>query len=130
MATVIHSGSVGRQPVRGEMRHFIVRARVDGRTSTVLATDTNKAFIIPAGWLVQRVWARMTVIGSTTGAGNLLDSAGASWGATYPIGALGTTGATVLAGGSTGLIGALALAGGKFYPSADYILASFSVTFD
>jgi hypothetical protein len=127
-ATIIYSGTVARQPAQGEMRRFIVRSRIDGRVTPLnpSSTDTQKAFLIPAGWLVEKVWARHIYIGAYSGSVQLIDSDAATWGATFGFGAQ-NVGATVgLGGGATALLSAQAAAGGKFFLAAGDMRATFT----
>jgi hypothetical protein len=129
MATVIFGGTVKAQPVQGEMRRFIVRARIDGRVTPVnpSSTDLNKAFLIPAGWLIERVFAKHIFIGTYSGSCQLIDSDAATWGATFGFGAQ-NVGATVgLAGGATALVSNQTIvSGGKYFAAASDMRATFT----
>jgi hypothetical protein len=131
MATVFWSGNKVGQPAQGEMRRFVQKARIDARTTTVGGTalvysDTNKACLIKAGWIVKSVIPRMVQNGSTYNVCQLKDSGSSTFGPTFPGGGDGMT--TGIAFGATMLAQGIAIAsGGKFYASDDYVNASFSV---
>jgi hypothetical protein len=131
MPTVVWSGTVPAQPSQGEMRRFIVKARIDARTTVVGGTalvysDTNKAAKIKAGWIVKSVIPKMVQNGTTYNECQIKDSGGSTYGPTFPGG--GDRMTTGIAFGATMLAQGMAIAsGGKYFSSDDYVNASFSI---
>jgi hypothetical protein len=129
MATVIFGGTVRAQPAQGEMRRFIVRARIDGRVTNVnpSSTDLNKAFLIPAGWFIEKVWAKVLFVGVKSGSCQFIDSDAATWGATFGFGAQ-NVGATVgIAGGATAFLSEQTITkGGKYFAADADMRATFT----
>lgn len=107
-------------PHAGTGKHYVMYAKVDLSSYTMVAADVYQLLAIPANTLVRNVKVKMvTPAVGTTLTGNFGDGAGAdSWDAAVDLkGAAGTW--------TTSLVGtdayAAAAAQGKFYSAADTI---------
>jgi hypothetical protein len=121
MATVNWGGANAAQPYEGRDRHFILRSRIDGSSTTCASADTNKAAIIKAGWFIKRVWVKEKTAGSQAvnfGVGDSTSTGIWNGGQTFAASTVKTLPTDSLLNGIGSAEGGPT---GKYYSSADYL---------
>jgi hypothetical protein len=129
MAIVLWGGTYPVQPVRGEMRRFIIRSRVDGTSTAVAQTDTNKVIPLRANWILAGVWTNVIKASTNVrfGTGVITDQV-QTYGASFYLGT-----ADCATGASLGVTAPwVGLMNGNIIATAGYLglslAASFSTT--